>query len=92
MAQQLLIGISVGAAYALVAVGFSLMFNVMKLVNFAHGGMILVGTYGAYFAMVALHLTPWAALVVAALLGAVASYLSERLVLRPMRLRGSPAI
>lgn len=92
MVQQLVNGISVGAIYALVAVGFSLIFNVMKLVNFAHGGMILLGTYGAYWAMMFARVPAWGALLLAAVAGAVGSYLSEKIILRPIRLRQSPLI
>lgn len=88
MLQQILNGISVGAIYSLVAVGFSLIFNVMKLVNFAHGGMILIGAYACYAAMSWLHLPPIAALLAATLMAALGSILVERMVLRPMRTRG----
>lgn len=90
--QQTVNGIALGAVYALVAVGFSLMFNVMDLVNFAHGGVILIGCYAAFYAMTLAGLPPALALVPALAAGLVLSLLSERAVLRPMRRRGSPPI
>lgn len=46
--QQLINGISVGAVYSLIAVGFALIFNVLKFSNFAHGGLITVTAYAGY--------------------------------------------
>lgn len=91
-AQQVVNGISLGAIYALVAVGFSLMFNVMDLVNFAHGGMILIGTYVTFYVLSISGISPIVALLAAIAAGAFLSVISERLVLRPMRQRGSPTI
>lgn len=92
LVQQTVNGIALGSIYALVAVGFSLMFNVMDLVNFAHGGMILVGCYSAFYAMTLLGLAPAVAVVPAIAASLALSLLSERVVLRPMRRRGSPPI
>ena len=92
IAQQLINGISLGGSYALVAVGFSLMFNVMDLVNFAYGGMIMVGTYATFYAMSLMHLSPGVAIIPALVAAAVMSILSERAILLPMRRRGAPPI
>ena len=47
--QTLVDGLGVGSTYALLALGISLIFGVMHLVNFAHGELITVGAYTAYF-------------------------------------------
>ncbi|WP_242623802.1 ABC transporter permease subunit [Intestinimonas massiliensis (ex Afouda et al. 2020)] len=50
MSLQLIVnGISLGAVYALIAVGFALVFSILKFSNFAHGGMISAAAYIAYF-------------------------------------------
>ena len=47
--QTLFDGLGVGSTYALLALGISLIFGVMHLVNFAHGELITVGAYTSYF-------------------------------------------
>ena len=47
--QQLLNGISLGGVYALMAVGFGLIFNVLKFSNFSHGGVVTICAYIGYF-------------------------------------------
>ena len=47
--QLIVNGISLGAVYALIAVGFALVFSILKFSNFAHGGMISAAAYIAYF-------------------------------------------
>ena len=41
--QQLIIGISVGATYALIALGYTMVYGVLRLINFAHGDVYMVG-------------------------------------------------
>ncbi|MBP2666943.1 MAG: ABC-type transporter, integral rane subunit [Firmicutes bacterium] len=43
--QQLLNGVSLGSVYALIAVGFALVFNILKFSNFAHGGVMTLTAY-----------------------------------------------
>lgn len=47
--QLIINGISLGAVYALIAVGFAIVFSVLKFSNFAHGGMISASAYIAFF-------------------------------------------
>jgi len=76
-----LIGISLGAQYALLALGFTLIFGVLGVVNFAHGGFYVLGGYLAYAAVHQLG-APYALAVVAAALGTGAlGYLFELLLL-----------
>jgi len=48
---QLLNGISMGSIYALVALGYTMVYGIVKLINFAHGDVIMVGAYVVYFAV-----------------------------------------
>ena len=52
--QQLVNGICLGGMYALMSVGYSLVYSIMNFSNFAHGGVIMVGAYVGYFALTAL--------------------------------------
>jgi len=67
LAGQLLIqGLLMGGIYGLIAVGLSLIFGVMGVINFAHGPMIVVGMYAAYWILTALGLDPYLSLVIVA--------------------------
>src|SRR6184192_3094971 len=47
--QQLIIGLSVGATYALIALGYTMVYGVLKLINFAHGDVYMVGAFMGYY-------------------------------------------
>ncbi|HEY6172319.1 MAG TPA: branched-chain amino acid ABC transporter permease, partial [Candidatus Kapabacteria bacterium] len=48
--QQLVNGISLGAIYALIALGYTMIYGVLRFINFAHGDIFMVGAYVGYFA------------------------------------------
>ena len=96
--QQLLNGVSLGSVYALIAVGFALVFNILKFSNFAHGGVM---TLTAYIGLAAsLFFSRWliglplfgATLVSAALAGAIVGIVLERMAVRRIRNNNSPVI
>jgi branched-chain amino acid transport system permease protein len=70
--------------YALIAVGLTLIFGVMRVVNFAHGEFLMLGMYLAFWAFAALALDPYVVLVVALPLLFGAGWLSYRVVMRPV--------
>ena len=92
--QQVLNGLSLGAIYALIALGYTMVYGVLRFINFAHSDVFMVGAFIGYY--VGEHLpggTVWGGLVVlaAAMAGcAVLGILIERLVYRP--LRGGPTL
>ncbi|HYG57160.1 MAG TPA: branched-chain amino acid ABC transporter permease [Symbiobacteriaceae bacterium] len=92
MLQQTVNGLSVGAVYALIAVGFALIFNVLKFSNFAHGGVITVSAYVGYFAVVKAGLGVAAAVLVAAISGGLCAVALEWLGFRRIRRSGGPLI
>ena len=47
--QQLIIGLSVGATYALIALGYTMVYGVLRLINFAHGDVYMVGAVSGYY-------------------------------------------
>lgn len=75
LAQQLLLGLLIGGLYGLAAAGLSLVFGVMKVLDVAHGELIMLGGYGAVFVVALLGLDPFASLLIviplALLLGVV---------------------
>lgn len=88
--QQLVNALSLGCVYALFALGFTLVFGVLGVVNLAHGAVFMLGAYAALEAVVRLGLPLWAALVVAFLLSGLVGLLIDVLVLRPLRARNAP--
>jgi branched-chain amino acid transport system permease protein len=62
LAQQLVLGLLIGGLYGLAAAGLSLVFGVMKVLNVAHGELIMLGGYGAFWVVALLGLDPFASL------------------------------
>src|SRR3981081_2703657 len=76
-----LIGLSLGTQYALISIGFTLIFSIMGVVNFAHGGFYILGGYFAFSLSHALGLPFAVAVVLAALGTGILGYVIERLVI-----------
>ncbi len=51
--QQLINGLSLGSIYALIALGYTMVYGIVKLINFAHGDIMMIGAYAGYFVLVA---------------------------------------
>jgi branched-chain amino acid transport system permease protein len=77
-------GLIIGTFYALMAIGLSLIFGILKVVNFAHGEFYMVGAYAYTLAALMLGLSPWLALPLALLLGMLVGLVVERLLMRPL--------
>src|SRR3954451_21530173 len=92
--QQLLNGVSLGAIYALIALGYTMVYGVLRFINFAHSDVFMVGAFiGYYMGKLVPQNTLWGGLIVllVAMLGcAVLGVTIERLAYR--RLRGSPTL
>ena len=82
--EQLANGLAVGSVYALIALGYSLVYSVLNLVNFAHGYVIMVGAFAA-LTFLGGHLPVSAAVVMACLVGAALAMAVERIAYRPVR-------
>jgi branched-chain amino acid transport system permease protein len=85
MLQQLVNGISLGAMYALIALGYTMVYGVLKLINFAHGEVFMVGAFVGLGALTLLHLPLIAALLVAMAAAALLGMTIERAAYRPLR-------
>jgi branched-chain amino acid transport system permease protein len=83
--QQLINGLTQGSLYALVAIGFVIIFGTMNLVTFAHGEVYMVGAFMGYFALTLWNL-PWPfALLMGMAAGWILGVLMEKIAFRPMR-------
>lgn len=82
--QQILNALSLGSLYALVAVGLSIIFGIMRLTNFAHGDVMMVGAFGTVLSMAAgVPFIP--AIIIGVLAAALLGMLIERIAYRPIR-------
>lgn len=86
--QQLVNGLSLGSIYALIALGYTMVYGIVKLINFAHGDVMMVGAYAGYFVLCALGTTPLGmvcAFVAAMVICALLILVIERVAYRPLR-------
>ena len=83
--QQLLIGLSLGVTYALMAIGFTLIFGVLNVVNFAHGEVYTIGAFAGLLAITAFAPPLLIVLFIALAIGALAGFGLERIAFRPFR-------
>ncbi|MAM12791.1 MAG: branched-chain amino acid ABC transporter permease [Rhizobiaceae bacterium] len=83
--QQLLIGLSLGVTYALMAIGFTLIFGVLNVVNFAHGEVYTIGAFVGLLAITAFAPPLLIVLFIALAIGALAGFGLERIAFRPFR-------
>ncbi len=88
--QQLVNGLSIGSVYALMAVGYSLVYSIMNFSNFAHGGVIMLGAYFGYFYLTTIKLPFSFAFIVAALTTCLVAVIIESFAYRPLRARKAP--
>ena len=70
--QQFINGLSLGGIYALIALGYTMVYGIVKLINFAHGDILMVGAYISYFVLTTFGFNPWS-LAAAFLLAVVGS-------------------
>lgn len=83
--QQLLNGLANGMGYVLIAVGLTLVFGVLRVVNFAHGEFFMLGAYVTYYGMTLVGMDYISALLVATLVVAVLGILANRFFFQPLK-------
>ncbi|MBL1376122.1 high-affinity branched-chain amino acid ABC transporter permease LivH [Zobellella iuensis] len=91
--QQLLNGLTIGSTYALIAIGYTMVYGIIGMINFAHGEVYMIGAYAAFMVMTALmmmgidssFLLLTAAFLVSITLTSVYGYSIERVAYRPLR-------
>jgi branched-chain amino acid transport system permease protein len=83
--QQLVNGLSIGLVYALMAIGFTLIFGVLNVVNFAHGEVYSLGAFAGLILITSFKPPLWILLVLVLLSGGLTGYILERLAFKPFR-------
>jgi branched-chain amino acid transport system permease protein len=86
--QQLINGVSLGSIYALIALGYTMVYGIVLLINFAHGDILMVGAYAGYFVLTRFGVNQWtmiAAFLFAMTLCAALGVFIERFAYRPLR-------
>ncbi|OPJ55961.1 branched-chain amino acid ABC transporter permease [Alkalithermobacter paradoxus] len=88
--QQIINGLSIGSVYALMAVGYSLVYSIMNFSNFAHGGVIMIGAYIGFFLMTILNLPFFISFLLAGVGTAILAVSVEKVAYSPLRKRNAP--
>ena len=83
--QFLISGISLGSIYALIALGYTMVYGIAKMLNFAHGDVIMIGAYVAYVSISTLNLSPFFAVLIAVVTCTLLGILIERVAYKPLR-------
>ncbi len=83
--SQLVNGLQSGSIYALVALGYSMVYGIILLLNFAHGDIIMVGAYVVFYAMTSFSLHPLAAVLLAVIACTLLGTLIEKVAYTPLR-------
>ena len=83
--QQLINGISLGSIYALIALGYTMVYGIIRLINFAHGDIYMLGGYAGFFAITVLKFSFFPALIFSMVAAAAVGMFIERMAYRPLR-------
>lgn len=90
--SYLISGISLGSVYAIIALGYTMVYGIAKMLNFAHGDVIMVGGYVSLLAMTSVGLPTWAAILLAMVVCTVLGVIIEGLAYKPLRSAPSLAV
>ena len=90
--DSLISGISLGSVYAIIALGYTMVYGIAKMLNFAHGDVIMVGAYICFFAVTRFNLPPLVGILVAVLLCTALGITIEKLAYAPLRSAPSLAV
>ena len=90
--SYLISGLGLGSVYAIIALGYSMVYGIAKMLNFAHGDVIMVGAYVCFFAVSSYHLPPIVGVLVAMALCTVLGIVIERLAYKPLRQASSLSV
>ena len=88
----LISGLSLGSIYAIIALGYTMVYGIAKMLNFAHGDVIMVGSYICFFAMMRYNLPPVVGVILAVIVCTVLGIVIERLAYKPLRQAASLAV
>lgn len=83
--NYLINGLSLGSVYAIIALGYTMVYGIAKMLNFAHGDIIMVGAYIIYYSMTSFDIDPILSIVISMVLCTVLGVVIERVAYRPLR-------
>lgn len=83
--QQIVNGISLGSIYALIALGYTMVYGIVKLINFAHGDVFMIGSFVGFYSITVLNLGFFSALIFSMVVCAIFGVLIERIAYKPLR-------
>lgn len=83
--EQLINGLGTGSVYALIALGYTMVYGIAKMINFAHGDIIMVGAYVLYVSLTQFHLPVIIAVAITIIFCAVLGILIEKIAYKPLR-------
>lgn len=83
--QQLVNGVSLGSIYALIALGYTMVYGIVKLINFAHGDVFMVGAFIGFYSITVLDLGFFPSLLISMVTCAILGVLIERIAYKPLR-------
>ncbi len=90
IAQQIVNGLILGSMYSLVAIGFSMIYSIIRLINFAHGDVVMIGAFVTLGLLQVLGMPFWIVALAVIAAGALVGIIIERAAFRPMR--GAPQV
>jgi branched-chain amino acid transport system permease protein len=90
--SYLINGISLGSVYAIIALGYTMVYGIAKMLNFAHGDVIMVGCYIVYVAMNQMGLSPILSVIVSIVLCTILGIVIEKIAYKPLRRATSLAV
>lgn len=83
--QQLINGLHVGSIYAVIALGYTMVYGIVKLINFAHGDIMMMGAYVAFVSISVFHLPIWLVIIISMIFCALSGILIELIAYKPLR-------
>lgn len=90
--QQLVNGLTLGSLFALVAIGYTMVYGILRLINFAHGDIFMMAMYIAFFSITIFNVPWYLAFALVIVMTALLGILTERLAYRPLRKQEAPKI
>ena len=90
--NYLVSGLSLGSIYAIIALGYTMVYGIAKMLNFAHGDVIMVGSYVCFFAMMRFELPAVVSVLLAVIVCTILGIIIEKLAYKPLRSAPSLAV
>lgn len=87
---NLINGLSLGSIYAIIAIGYTMVYGIAKMLNFAHGDIIMIGAYAAFTVITTMGNASWMGILAAVVICTILGVVIEEVAYRPLRHAGSP--